>query len=144
MGGKIGRWRGGAGRERARKGRLGNDAGGQIRVRGGEAGRRGRAGDGAKAPPPDIASGGYERRAAFELWRLDAATLVARPERPSAKYTIFAPGRHSSKATESRQSRGKAPACLITEVGQQTGNEKGAILITESEFYDSGTENGHY
>ena len=45
------------------------------------------------APPPDIASGGYELRAAFELWGLDAASLVARPERPSAKYTIFAPGR---------------------------------------------------
>ena len=47
---------------------------------------------GGKAPPPDIASGGYGRRAAFELWGLDAATPVAGPERPSAKYTIFAPG----------------------------------------------------
>ena len=51
-------------------------------------------GGGEEAPPPDIASGGYERRAAFELWELEAATLVARPERPSAKYTIFAPDRH--------------------------------------------------
>ena len=38
-----------------------------------------------EAPPPDIASGGYELRAAFELWGLDAASLVAGPERPSAK-----------------------------------------------------------
>ena len=53
-----------------------------------------REGDGGgKAPPPDIASGGYELRAAFELWGLDAAALVAGAERPSAKYTIFAPGR---------------------------------------------------
>ncbi len=53
-----------------------------------------REGDGGvEAPPPDIASGGYELRAAFELWGLDAAALVAGPERPSAKYTIFAPGR---------------------------------------------------
>ena len=51
-------------------------------------------GGGEEAPPPDIASGGYERRAAFELWELEAATLVAGPERPSAKYTIFAPDRH--------------------------------------------------
>ena len=50
-------------------------------------------GGGGKAPPPDIASGGYGRRAAFELWRLDAATPVARPERPSAKCMPFAPGR---------------------------------------------------
>ena len=47
-----------------------------------------------EAPPPDITSGGYERRAAFELWELEAATLVARPERPSAKCTPFAPDRH--------------------------------------------------
>ena len=46
-----------------------------------------------EAPPPDIASGGYELRAAFELWGLDAAALVAGAERPSAKYTLFAPGR---------------------------------------------------
>ena len=53
-----------------------------------------REGDGGgEAPPPDIASGGYELRAAFELWGLDAAALVAGSERPSAKYTIFAPGR---------------------------------------------------
>ncbi len=53
-----------------------------------------REGDGGvEAPPPDIASGGYELRAAFELWGLDAAALVAGAERPSAKYTIFAPGR---------------------------------------------------
>ena len=54
-------------------------------------------GDGEEAPPPDIASGGYELRAAFELWGLDAASLVAGPERPSAKYTIFAPGRHGAR-----------------------------------------------
>ena len=53
----------------------------------------GRGCDSVEAPPPDIASGGYELRAAFELWGLDAAALVAGPERPSAKYTIFAPGR---------------------------------------------------
>ena len=53
-----------------------------------------REGDGGgEAPPPDIASGGYELRAAFELWGLDAAALVAGAERPSEKYTIFAPGR---------------------------------------------------
>ena len=51
-------------------------------------------GGGEEAPPPDIASGGYERRAAFELWELEAATLVAGPERPSAKCTPFAPDRH--------------------------------------------------
>ena len=39
-----------------------------------------REGDGGgEAPPPDIASGGYELRAAFELWGLDAAALVAGP-----------------------------------------------------------------
>ena len=47
-----------------------------------------------EAPPPDITSGGYELRAAFELWGLDAAALVAGPERPGAKYTVFAPGRN--------------------------------------------------
>jgi hypothetical protein len=42
-----------------------------------------REGDGGgEAPPPDIASGGYELRAAFELWGLDAAALVAGAERP--------------------------------------------------------------
>ena len=45
----------------------------------------GRACNRVEAPPPDIASGGYELRAAFELWGLDAASLVAGPERPSAK-----------------------------------------------------------
>ena len=48
--------------------------------------RRGLVGTGQDlASPPDIASGGYELRAAFELWGLDAASLVAGPERPSAK-----------------------------------------------------------
>ena len=58
--------------------------------------RKGWLEGGEEAPPPDIASGGYERRVAFELWGLDAASLVAGPERPSAKYTIFAPGRHGA------------------------------------------------
>ena len=49
-----------------------------------EAGWRGDEG-GEEAPPPDIASGGYELRAAFELWGLDAASLVAGTKRPSAK-----------------------------------------------------------
>ena len=51
----------------------------------GEGRRGGAGGGGGEAPPPDIASGGYELRAAFELWGLDAAALVAGSERPSAK-----------------------------------------------------------
>ena len=49
------------------------------------AGRTGRDEGGEEAPPPDIASGGYELRAAFEFWGLDAASLVAGTKRPSAK-----------------------------------------------------------
>ena len=80
-----------------------------------------------EAPPPDIASGGYERRAAFELWELEAATLVAGSKRPSAKYTIFAPGRHSSKATEPQQSGGRSPLALLLGLGSRSGTKKGRI-----------------
>ena len=93
-----------------RGGDRGGDGGGdKDGDKGGDGGGSG-AGDGAEAPPPDIASGGYELRAAFELWELDAASLVAGPKRPSAKYTIFAPGRHGVGA------------------GRQIGNEAGGEL----------------
>ena len=55
-----------------------------LRMTGNSVGDGGAYGSG-EAPPPDVASGGYELRAAFERWGLDAAALVPGSERPSAK-----------------------------------------------------------
>ena len=88
-----------------------------------------REGDGGgEAPPPDIASGGYELRAAFELWGLDAAALVAGAERPIGwispeRRCLIGPG---------RTGRGEAGRVATREGVRQGVGGKGKIRIFES------------